>query len=56
MLKKIPAMTPRPAARPSIPSRNWIAFVTVRNQSTVRSTLSQRNPGIQLGTVLRITP
>src|SRR2546422_509344 len=26
MLKKIPATTPSPAARPSMPSRNWIAF------------------------------
>ena len=39
-----------------MPSRNWSAFVTVRNQSTVRITLSQRTPGTQDGTVLRLTP
>src|SRR2546427_2913170 len=31
MLMKMPAITPRPAASPSIPSRNWTALVTVTN-------------------------
>ena len=56
MLKKSPAMTPRPAARPSMPSRNCTALVTVRNHSSVRTTLSTAAPGSQLGTTLSTTP
>ena len=56
MLKKTPAITPSPAARPSIPSRNWTALVTVTNQRIVRATLIHTNAGTQVGVTLSTTP
>ena len=56
MLMKMPAITPRPAASPSIPSRNWTALVTVTNHRIVRPTLIHTKPGTQLGMMFRTTP
>src|SRR5262249_23160954 len=47
MVKRMPAMTRRPRASPSTPSRNWTALVTVTNQRIVSATFSHAKPGAQ---------